>query len=153
MQPGRRSAAALSVLPLGGSRSRPKLTPIGSLTKNERRAFDHTARQNPHLAPADIPMLELYSMAYCRAVAAKRKGPQVWEREARVVMALGTKLRLTPQATTEPRTAARRRAEQAFSYERKPWDRAKMTTRANHGTGYPAKALRKLRAGSNPGTG
>ena len=122
MQPGRRSAAS-NVLPLNASQPRPKLTPIGPLTKGERRVFDHTARENAHLKRADIPMLELYATAYCRAVANKRKGAQAWEREARVMMALGTKLRLTPQATTEPRTAARRRAEQASYYDRKPWHR------------------------------
>ena len=79
--------------------------------------FDHTARENPHLKPADIPMLELYSMAYCRAVAAnKSKDPQAWEREARVMMTLGTKLRVTVQATTQPKTVARRRNEATRSY-------------------------------------
>jgi hypothetical protein len=107
---------ASNVVPLDASKSRPKLTPIGSLTANERRVFDHTARENRHLKRADIPMLELYATAYSRAVAAKRKGVQQWERESRVMMAFGTKLRLTPQATTEPRTVARRRAEQPVSY-------------------------------------
>ena len=89
-------------------------------------------------------------MAYCRAVAAKRKGPQVWEREARVVMALGTKLRLTPQATTEPRTAARRRAEQAFSYERKPWDRVEDDDESEPWDGFPGEGAEKATGGLKP---
>jgi hypothetical protein len=112
-----------NVFPLGTSQARPKMTPIGSLTRNERRVFDYTARENGHLKLADIPMLELYAMAYCRAVANKHKGVQAWEREARVVMAFSTKLRLTPQATTEPRTVARLRAEAELANMRKPWAR------------------------------
>ena len=108
-------------LPIDVSRSRPKLTPIGSLTKSERRAFDYTARQNPHLGLADVPLLEAFAMAYCRVAAAKRESAHVWERENRILLALGTKLRVTQQATTESRTAARRRAEQDDG-RRKPWD-------------------------------
>jgi hypothetical protein len=112
----RTSANASNVVALGTSRVRPKITPIGTLTKAERRVFDHTVRENGHLKHADAQMLEMYSISCCRVVAAKRKGPEVWEREARVMMAYATKLRITPQSTTEPRTAARRRAEQAASY-------------------------------------
>jgi hypothetical protein len=114
------SANALNVVQLDASKSRPKITPIGSLTRNERRVFDHTVRENGHLKRADIPMLELFAIACCRTAAAKHikgvKGTQAWEREARTALALGRSLRVTPQSTTEPKTAARRRAEQAASY-------------------------------------
>jgi hypothetical protein len=109
-------------LPIDVSRSRPKLMPIGHLTKSERRVFDYTARQNPHLMLADVPILEAFAIAYCRTASAKRESAEVWERETRIMMALGTKLRITVQATVEPRTAARRRAEQDDG-RRKPWDR------------------------------
>jgi len=123
-QRGRLSASALNIVPIDASRSRPKLNPIGMLSKDERRVFDHVARENPHLKPADVPMLELYVMAHCRTVAAnKRKDAEAWEREARVTMALGTKLRITPQATQDPRRVARLRAEADQDDERKPWDR------------------------------
>jgi hypothetical protein len=97
------------------------LTPIGSLTKAERRAFDYTAHQNPHLLLADVPLLEAFAMAYCRVAAAKRESADVWERENRILLALGTKLRVTQQATTESRTAARRRA--GHDDGPRPWDR------------------------------
>jgi hypothetical protein len=97
---------------------------MGSLTKAEHRVFDHTVRENTHLKHADIPMLELYAMAYVRAAEAKKKAPQVWERECRVLIALSTKLRITQQATTDPKTAARRRAEAEQNNNRRmPWDR------------------------------
>ena len=108
-------------LPIDASGSRPKLTPIGTLTQSERRAFDYTARQNSHLGLGDVPLLEAFAIAYCRTAAAKRGSAQEWERENRILMALGTKLRITVQATVEPRTAARRRAEQDDGH-RKPWD-------------------------------
>lgn len=101
-----------NVVPLKSSRSRPELIPIGRLTKEERKTFDHTVREYHHLKRGDIPMLELFAKAYCLAAAsAKGKNPQAWERHNRIVMAYLTKLRLTPQAQMEPRTAARRRAD------------------------------------------
>jgi hypothetical protein len=115
----RPSAASLNIVPIGVSPAQSP-TPLGSLSKAERKVFDHAVATNGHLKRADIPMLELYATAHCRAVAKKRKGGQEWEREARVTMALGRSLRLTVQATTEPRTAARRRAE---GYSGNPWDR------------------------------
>jgi len=121
MKRGRTSAAHLSLVPLGGTYQQTTLNPIGRLTKDERRVFDHTGKENPHLKRADIPLLEAFSIAYCRVAAAKRAKPDAWEREARVLMSLGTKLRITVQATTEPRTAARRRLE-ATASERKPWE-------------------------------
>jgi len=98
------------------SKLRPKISPIGLLTKNERRVFDHTVRENGHLKRADVPLLEIYSIAFCRAIAARKKNSQFWDREARALLAIATKLRITPQATTEAKTAARRRAEQPASY-------------------------------------
>jgi hypothetical protein len=67
-------------------------------------------------------MLEGFAISVCRTAAAKRKGPQYWERESRVMMAYGTKLRITPQSQTEPKTAARLRAEAELASQRKPWD-------------------------------
>src|SRR5262245_46893968 len=111
MQRGRQSAAALAVVPIDSTRSRPKLTPISSLSKQERRVFDHTARENPHLRTADVPLLEVFAMAYVRVSAARKKSAGVWERENRILLAIGTKLRVTQQAVTDSRTAARLRAQ------------------------------------------
>jgi hypothetical protein len=124
MQRGRRSAAQLSIVPLDVSIHRSKLTPLGTLTRDERKVFDHVMHENIHLKPSDIPMLELLSISYCRCIRARRKDVAKWETEARVLMALATKLRCTVQASTFPNAAARRRAEtENRNRERNPWDR------------------------------
>src|SRR5262245_61703483 len=115
----RRSVADQNVIPLGVS-ARHKLTPIGTLTRAERKVFDRTVRENGHLKRADIPLLELFAIACCRTAAAKRKDPKSWQRESRVVISYGTKLRITQQAKIEPRSAARA---QPYSGDRKPWER------------------------------
>src|SRR5215510_7996452 len=111
MQPGRKSSAA-HVVPLPATTSRTVLTPIGStLTKEERVFFDFIARRNHHLKPIDVPMLMLYAASIVRTMKARHEDSETFEKEARAVLALARSLRLTPQATTEPKTAARRRAE------------------------------------------
>jgi len=118
----RQSAAHLSIVPLAGSPKRPKLIPLGSLSKPERRVFDHLVRTNGHLRQADIPMLQLLCAAYCRAMS-KKPGGDDWERANRIVLALARSLRLTVQATIEPRTVARQRALAELDRGRNPWDR------------------------------
>ena len=78
MQRGRRSSAALTVVPIDATHSRTKLSPIGSLSKAERKVFNHVADQNPHLRPADVPLLEAFAMAYCRVSAARKKSADIW---------------------------------------------------------------------------
>jgi len=104
------------------SRQRPKLIPLSSLTKAERRAFDYVAKTNPHLGLSDVLLLEALAISFCRTMLAKRKGSEIWERENRILMATATKLRCTVQACVEPRSAARARAQQPTGL-RKPWDR------------------------------
>jgi hypothetical protein len=111
-----RPGANANVVPLNPSHSRVRLTPLGKLTRAERRIFDHAAITNPHLKPADVVLLEGFAMAVCRTAAAKKKNCQYWDMESRVMLTYATKLRLTPQASVEPRTAARRRAEAPGSY-------------------------------------
>jgi hypothetical protein len=49
---------------------------------------------------------------------------QDWERASRIMMALATKLRLTPQCRTRPETLARQQQQPAVvAWHRKPWDR------------------------------
>jgi hypothetical protein len=83
------------------------------LTKEEKSYFDHVARNNRHLKPIDAPMVMLYAAAVVRAMKARRQDDEKFEKEARAALALARSLRLTPQSTMEPRTAARRRAEAA----------------------------------------
>jgi hypothetical protein len=103
------------------SRQRPKLIPLSSLTKAECRAFNYLANQNPHLGLADVLLLEALAISFCRTMAAKREGSEIWERENRILLAIATKLRCTVQATVQPRSAARRRAEQQYVGPR-PWE-------------------------------
>jgi hypothetical protein len=67
-------------------------------------------------------MLTLFAASIVRAMKARhRQGDDVFEKEARAALAIGRALRVTPQATVEPRTAARRRLE--YDDGPKPWDR------------------------------
>jgi hypothetical protein len=111
MQPGRKSNAA-NVVPLPATPSQTVLSPIGpSLSKDERVIFDHVARCHSHLKPIDAPILMLYAAAVVRAMKARRQDDGTFEKEARATLALGRSLRLTPQSTSQPITAGRRRAE------------------------------------------
>jgi hypothetical protein len=111
MQPGRKSSAA-NIVPLPATSPRTVLTPVGlPLTKEERLYFDHVARSHHHLKPIDVPVLMLFAASIVRAMKARRQDDETFEKEARAALALARSLRLTPQSTTEPKTAARRRAE------------------------------------------
>jgi hypothetical protein len=66
-------------------------------------------------------VLEAFAIAYCRVAAAKHESADIWERETRIMLAIARSLRITVQATVEPRTAARRRLE--YNDGPKPWDR------------------------------
>jgi len=116
MQPGRRSASSLSIVPTDASPPPSGLTPLGPLSKAEHRVFSFTVHQNRHLRARDVPLLELYAAAYCRSSKAKRGGVQKWERETRIMMALAVKLRLTVQSTVQPRTVGRLHEQPVLSY-------------------------------------
>jgi hypothetical protein len=102
------------------SRQRPKLTPISTLTKAERRAFNYIVAQNPHLGLADVLLVEAFAVSYCRTMGAKRKGTEIWERENRILLLTATKLRCTAQSYILPRGVGRTRAAQHGGP--KPWD-------------------------------
>jgi hypothetical protein len=112
-QRGRQSAAALSVVRLAPKRARPRLTAPSSLTKAEQSIFDAIASDNDHLTPTDSAMLAAYAQAALKTFKlAREKGAvQDWERAARVMAMLGTKLRITAQAAVDPKTLGRRRAD------------------------------------------
>jgi hypothetical protein len=101
MARGRKSAAEVETrtLRLASSTDRP-LTPPAILTAEERDLFDQLRTANRHLTATDIPMLTAYVQSISQAHRlGKGKGKvSDWERATRVMMALGTKLKLTPQA-------------------------------------------------------
>ena len=110
VQPGRRSPASLTVLPTASSGARPRLAPPAILTTGEQAVFNEMAAANPHLTPTDAPLLAGYVQALTKMHRlAKRPDVGPWEKAARVAMSLGTKLRLTPQATQDPQALGRRR--------------------------------------------
>jgi predicted nucleic acid-binding protein len=81
------------------------------LSREERTYFDHIARANLHLKQLDAPLLMLFAASVVRAMKKRRESDETFEKEVRAALALARSLRLTPQSTTEAKTAARRRAE------------------------------------------
>ena len=75
--------------------------------------FTEWAAANPHLTASDAPMLAAFAQAASKThKAGRQKDISAFERAARLMMALGRTLRLTPQATTHPLTVGRRRNDQ-----------------------------------------
>ena len=120
-QRGRKSAELLTFPSIDDVR--PRITPPLSLTKSERSLFVELAADAPHLVPADAPLLG----AYCQAILlARRTGRDparvdVWERITRVMTTLATKLRLTPQSRSCPKSLARQQRP-ASHYDRMALD-------------------------------
>jgi hypothetical protein len=101
MKPGRKSAAEveMTAFKLATSPHQPAPTPPEILSPEERALFNQLRAANPHITESDVPMLAAYVQAISMTHRLGR-GDDVlnWERAARAMMALGTKLKLTPQA-------------------------------------------------------
>ena len=83
--------------------------------------FADLAAHNRHLTATDAPLLAGYVQAVGKMHRlAKKSDVAEWERAARVALALGRSLRLTPQSTTDPQSIGRRRkdAPQVSYYDR-----------------------------------
>jgi hypothetical protein len=104
MQPGRKSAASLE-LKLASNRTRPKPDP--TLQPQEQTIFNEVVAGNPHLLEGDGLLLSLYARALSKAM--RSRDVAGFERAARVALTIATKLRLTPQASCEPKTVGRMR--------------------------------------------
>ena len=78
-------------------------------TKSERSLFTELAADAQHLVQADAPLLASYAQAVLLSRRAGRDPGSIdaWERITRVMTNLATKLRLTPQARTDPKTVGR----------------------------------------------
>jgi hypothetical protein len=62
------------------------------------------------LVAADEPLLALFVLGLSKAnELARGEDVAAWEKAVRVTLSIGTKLRLTPQATTDPQQIGRRR--------------------------------------------
>ena len=108
-QRGRRSSTS-NIVALAPTGTRSRLTPPAFLSTVEVTMFADLAAHNRHLTSTDVALLAGYVQALGKMhKMAKKSEIADWERAARVALALGTKLRLTPQSTTDPQTIGRRR--------------------------------------------
>jgi hypothetical protein len=109
-QRGRKSADNLVALVVDG-RS-PRLMPPAYLNKSERSLFGEmiNACASDHFAASDLPLLASLVQATLIARRAARDPGKLaeWERAVRVQAMLSTKLRLTAQSRTDPKSVARR---------------------------------------------
>ena len=131
-QRGRKSAEALAINVSGEP---PRLTPPAGLSPKERAAFVElvNAADPRHFRRSDVPMIVALVQATIKARELGRdpSKTQDWERASRVMMALATKLRLTPQCRTRPESIARMQQhevtpwheDESWEDEPKPWDR------------------------------
>jgi hypothetical protein len=109
----RKSAAELSlssVVPVDGAPV-VRLEPPASLTESERVLFRQvvSACAPRHFVETDGPLLVSYVQATLMAHATARDpgAVEAWAKAVRMQMALATKLRLSPQARTDPKTTGR----------------------------------------------
>jgi|SRR5882757_6983242 len=126
-QRGRKSMAA-NVVPLSVNGLPPRLTAPSGLSTAERRLFTEliSATDPRHFVESDLPLLVSYiqSTLLSRWAAAKLTSDPgivaIWEKATRMQATLATRLRLAPQARTDPLTIARRQA--ATQSGTNPWD-------------------------------
>jgi hypothetical protein len=124
-QRGRKSADQLAVNVSGGQRR--LATPKG-LTAKEREAFERLVNTTSpeQFRPGDTPLLVALAQATIQAHKLGRDSSRIadWERATRVMMALSTKLRLTPQSRADAKTIGRMQSGLApwHGELRKPWE-------------------------------
>jgi hypothetical protein len=128
-QRGRTPAA--TVIALGVTGTPPRLTAPSSLTKPERTLFIELVDScDPrHFVKSDMPLLVSYVQAalLVRSAAARLSKKQdantvaTWERAVRTMAMLATRLRLAPQARSDPKTIAGWQAAQHRKSDLNPW--------------------------------
>jgi hypothetical protein len=126
-QRGRKSSADLSTLPVIDV-ALMRLAPPRYLNKTERAVFTELAATG-HFVPTDAALLASLAQATVMARNAARDPEKsaVWERAVKMQAMLSTKLRLTPQARTDPKVVGR---QQQRNYPA-PWEWEKNDTRPN----------------------
>jgi hypothetical protein len=124
-QRGRKSAANVVALSVNGLS--PRLTAPPGLSTAERSLFNELigACDPRHFVRSDLPLLVSFVQATLlsrRAASKLTKDPRMvrtWETATRMQATLATRLRLAPQARTDPKTIAR---QQPAYHGAKPWD-------------------------------
>jgi hypothetical protein len=106
------------VIPLANAKL-PKLTPPAILSKPERLLFIEIVSRQPHLVPADAPMVAAYTQALAKAFklgrATDTASVAAWEKATRVALALARSLRLLPINSIDPQSLGRRRKDRLES--------------------------------------
>jgi hypothetical protein len=133
MQRGRKSQFD-NIVPLGGT-GPPHLTVPSGLGPDEVKLFNEIVRScDPrHFVKSDLPLLVSYvqSTLLSRWAASKMKKDtdmvSIWEKSTRMQATLATRLRLAPQARTDPLTIARQQASyhsvpNTWDEKEEPWD-------------------------------
>jgi len=119
-QRGRKSAAS-NVVSIAAIGIRPTLTPCRPLSRSEKRVFDLVAKEHQHLRAIDAPLLTGFVIACAQMFTTKDASD--FEKMARVALSFATRLRLSPQSITQPRTLGRHYADAAESSGLpKPWE-------------------------------
>jgi hypothetical protein len=122
-QRGRRSADRLAINVTGESA---RLTAPSSLSSKERALFEQLvdAADPRHFRESDGPLLVSLVLATLMAHSLGRDPSKVaaWVKATRVQAMLATKLRMTPQARTDPRKIARMQPDGPAPWHRKEDD-------------------------------
>jgi hypothetical protein len=129
-----RKSAAAKLVHLVENPTGPRLKPPAFLRNDERTTFIELVADNKHLTRTDIPLLSSYVLATGKAARlARSKDVSGFVAVLRAAGMLATKLRLTAQSNTEPKTVARQKQRDANAaaarelYElngeaEKPWE-------------------------------
>jgi hypothetical protein len=110
---GRKSGDELVAINVNGDP--PRLDPPPTLTDPERALFAEIveACSPKHFVPSDLPLLVSYVQATLLSRQAATNAATgaamlaLWEKATRMQATLATRLRLSPQARTDPKTIAR----------------------------------------------
>jgi hypothetical protein len=110
---GRKSGDELVAINVNGDP--PRLDPPSSLTDPERALFAEIveACSPKHFVPSDLPLLVSYVQATLLSRQAATNAATgaamlaLWEKATRMQATLATRLRLSPQARTDPKTIGR----------------------------------------------
>jgi hypothetical protein len=121
----RRSAADLATPRIEAERRR--LDPPEHLTDEERSLFVEIVGScaPSHFVKSDMPLLASFVQATLLSRSAIKNAPTdsaalaTWEKATRMQATLATRLRLAPQARTDPKTIARNQPKHGL---RRPWD-------------------------------
>jgi hypothetical protein len=123
-QRGRKSTAS-NLVALDFTGTQPRLTPPSTLKQAERVLFLELVNgcDPRHFVKSDIPLM--VSFVQATILSRRTANPSmvgIWEKATRVQAMLATRLRLSPQARTDPKITGRQQARQQEDHLA-PWHR------------------------------